>query len=107
MDKLLRRGWKTTGCFSTAEFPKQRCVRVIPIPQPAAKVLLAAAGQVAALLGNRTILRADKAHDFFSPGWTGDPTQLMSETGWTPEHDLDRGLAATKVWYQDSGWLPR
>ncbi len=57
--------------------------------------------------GNRTILRADKAHDFFSPGWTGDPTQLMSETGWQPEHDLDRGLAATKEWYQESGWLSR
>jgi nucleoside-diphosphate-sugar epimerase len=84
-----------------------RDVRIIPIPQPAAKLLLGAAGQVAALLGNRTILRADKAHDFFSPGWTGDPAQLMSETGWTPEHDLDRGLAATKAWYQDSGWLPR
>jgi nucleoside-diphosphate-sugar epimerase len=84
-----------------------RDVRIIPIPQPAAKVLLSAAGQIAGLLGNRTILRADKAHDFFSPGWTGDPTQLMSETGWTPEHDLDRGLAATKDWYLESGWLSR
>jgi hypothetical protein len=84
-----------------------RDVRIIPIPQPAAKVLLGAAGQVASLLGNRTILRADKAHDFFSPGWTGDPTALMAETGWIPEHDLDRGLVATKDWYQESGWLSR
>ncbi len=84
-----------------------RDVRIIPIPQPAAKALLGAAGQVAALLGNRTILRAEKAHDFFSPGWTGDPTQVMSDTGWLPEHDLDRGLAATKGWYQESGWLSR
>ena len=84
-----------------------RDVRVIPIPQAAAKALLGAAGQVAALLGNRTILRAEKAHDFFAPGWTGDPTQVMSDTGWLPEHDLDRGLAATKGWYQESGWLSR
>ena len=84
-----------------------REVRIIPIPRPAAKAMLGAAGQLASLLGNRTILRADKAHDFFSPGWTGDPTQLMAETGWQPEHDLDRGLAATKNWYQESGWLSR
>ena len=31
----------------------------------------------------------------------------MSETGWTPEHDLDRGLAATRDWYLESGWLSR
>ena len=98
---------------STADFVRRigklmgRNVRIIPIPQPAAKLMLGAAGQVAALMGNRTILRADKAHDFFSPGWTGDPTQLMSETGWTPDHDLDRGLAATRDWYLESGWLSR
>lgn len=80
-------------------------VRVIPIPRPAATVLLGAAGYVAGITGNRTILRADKAHDFFSPGWTGDPSQLMAETGWQPEHDLDRGLEATRDWYRESGWL--
>lgn len=84
-----------------------RDVRVIPIPQPVAKAVLGAAGQVAALFGNRTILRADKAHDFFSPGWTGDPTPLMSDTGWQPEYDLDRGLAATRAWYREAGWLSR
>jgi nucleoside-diphosphate-sugar epimerase len=84
-----------------------RDVRIIPIPKPAARALLGAVGSLAAALGNRTVLRADKAHDFFSPGWTGDPTQVMSETGWQPEHDLDRGLAATKAWYQEAGWLPR
>ncbi len=80
-------------------------VRIIPIPKPAARVLLGAAGQLAAITGNRTILRADKAHDFFCPAWTGDPTDLMADTGWQPEYDLARGLPATKAWYVESGWL--
>jgi dihydroflavonol-4-reductase len=82
-----------------------RDVRIIPIPRPAARLLLGAAGQVAAVTGNRTILRADKAHDFFCPAWTGDPTDLMSDTGWQPHHDLAHGLPATKAWYLEAGWL--
>ena len=74
-----------------------RDVRIIPIPKPRGASAARRRGQIAAITGNRTILRADKAHDFFCPAWTGDPTHLMADTGWQPEYDLARGLPATKA----------
>ncbi len=81
-----------------------RNVGVIPVPRGAASVILGAAGGIAGLLQRKTILRADKANEFFQPAWTGDPTALMGDTGWQPAHDAVKGFAETWAWYREAGW---
>jgi nucleoside-diphosphate-sugar epimerase len=82
-----------------------RRVRVVPVPRLFAQLALGAAGGVAGLLNRKTILRADKANEFFQAAWTADPAPLMGDTGWQPAHDAARGLAETWKWYRESGWL--
>jgi dihydroflavonol-4-reductase len=82
-----------------------RSVSVVRIPLRLGSVVLAATGMVARLAHQRTLLTADKAHEFFEPAWTGDPRPLMEDTGWAPEFDLRRGLADTYQWYRSAGWL--
>lgn len=81
-----------------------RNVGVIPVPRTAANLVLAAAGGIAGLLQRKTILRADKANEFFQPAWTADPTSLMGDTGWQPAHNAEKGFAATWAWYREAGW---
>lgn len=80
-------------------------VRIIPLPRWLAVGALSITGTAARLAGKATILTPDKAHEFFQPAWTGDPTPLMRDSGWTPTHDLASGLAATYAWYREHGWL--
>lgn len=82
-----------------------RDVALVPIPEWAARVALSATGAWAAALQRKTILRADKANEFFQAAWTGDPAPFMRDTGWAPRYDLARGLAHTHAWYRDAGWL--
>ncbi len=82
-----------------------REVRVVPIPFGMARVALGVAGGIAGLLGRKTILRADKAHEFYQPAWTGDATPFLREAGWAPAYDLARGMARTWAWYREAGWL--
>jgi len=82
-----------------------RAVRVIGIPEPLGRGILAVTGGVAGLLGRVTILNRDKANEFFQPAWTGDPASLTSDTGWRAEHDLASGLAETWRWYRAAGWI--
>jgi len=74
------------------------------VPRTAANLVLAAAGGIAGLLQRKTILRADKANEFFQPAWTADPTSLMGDTGWHPAHNAEKGFAATWAWYREAGW---
>ncbi len=80
-------------------------VRVIPLPRPLAVGALALAGAAARVAGKATILTPDKAAEFFQPAWTADPGPLVRETGWTPRHDLARGLLEAARWYREQGWL--
>ncbi len=82
-----------------------REVRLVPLPRPLAEVALGAAGGIAALLGRKTILRADKANEFFQPAWTGDAGPFMRDTGWQPAHALRPGFEATLAWYREHGWV--
>jgi nucleoside-diphosphate-sugar epimerase len=82
-----------------------RRVLVIGVPRPVAWGVLAASDATARLLGRATVLNLDKAGEFFQAAWTCDPAPLTEATGWTAEHDLDRGAAATLAWYRDAGWL--
>ena len=82
-----------------------RTVRIVGVPEPVGRVILAATGGVASLLGRVTILNLDKANEFFQPAWTGDAAPLMTDTGWRPAHDMASGLAETWRWYRSAGWV--
>lgn len=82
-----------------------RSVRIVPLPGPVARVALGAIGAAAALLRRKTILRYDKANEFYQEAWTADPSAFIAATGWSPAFDLERGLADTYRWYQAAGWL--
>ena len=82
-----------------------RRVRVVPLPEAAARGILAVTGGIAQLLDRPTILNADKANEFFQPAWTGDPAPFTAATGWRAAHDMRAGLAETYRWYRAEGWL--
>ena len=82
-----------------------REVRVIKLPNWLAVVALGATGAWAWATHKPTILTPDKAHEFYQPAWTGDPTALMRDTAWRPAQNLAIGLAGAAQWYQDAGWL--
>ncbi|MDH4131911.1 MAG: NAD(P)-dependent oxidoreductase [Gemmatimonadota bacterium] len=79
--------------------------RLVPLPPWLARGVLGITGTAARLAGQATILTADKANEFFQPAWTGDPAALARDTGWSPEHGIESGLAATAEWYRKQGWL--
>ena len=97
--------------FTSAEFVQAiaavmgRSVRVLRVPRMAGRALLSVTENAARISGRLTILTADKANEFFQLAWTGDPTPLISDTGWRPGFDLRSGLADTYRWYQTAGWL--
>jgi nucleoside-diphosphate-sugar epimerase len=82
-----------------------RRVRTLPVPPALGMALLTVTGAAARAAGRATILTADKANEFFQPAWTGDPSPLARDAGWTAELDLARGLADTAEWYRRHGWL--
>jgi len=97
--------------FTTAEFARvvgrtmQRSVRTVKVPPLVGRALLSVTEASARLTGQATILTADKANEFFQAAWTGDPTPLISDTGWQPRYDLQTGMADTYQWYRKAGWL--
>jgi nucleoside-diphosphate-sugar epimerase len=82
-----------------------RRVRLVPLPRTVAELALGVAGGAATLLKRKTILRADKANEFFQPAWTGDVEPFLRDTGWQPEYALRPGLEDTYRWYVEAGWL--
>ena len=82
-----------------------RTLTLIPIPRWLARTALTATGGLAALFGRKTILRADKTHEFFQDAWTADPAAFIEATGWLPRYDSASGLAHTAAWYREHRWL--
>lgn len=83
----------------------ETATRILPLPLWLARGVLGVTGAAARLAGQATILTADKANEFFQPAWTGDPSALRRDTGWTPAHGIQQGLARTVEWYRRHGWL--
>jgi len=79
--------------------------RLVPLPPWLARGVLGLTGTVARLAGEATILTPDKANEFFQPAWTGDPSALTRDTGWSPKHGIESGLGVTAEWYRQEGWL--
>jgi nucleoside-diphosphate-sugar epimerase len=82
-----------------------RQVSTLRIPSVVGRALLTLTEGSARLAGQTTILTTDKAHEFFQPAWTGDPTPLIQDSGWCPRYDLRTGLTDTYQWYRRAGWL--
>ena len=82
-----------------------RRVRLIGIPEWLARAILTATGACAAFFRWKTILRADKANEFYQEAWTGDPAPFTERTGWRASRDLTEGLAETYAFYRETGWL--
>ena len=80
-------------------------VRLLPIPEWLARGLLAVTGTTAGLLHRKTILRADKANEFYQEAWTADPSAFMAATGWYAAFDMLGGMRDTAEWYRANGWL--
>ena len=78
---------------------------VIPVPALVGRALLGVTETAARIARRTTILTADKANEFFQPAWTGDPTPLTRDSGWSAVRDLRTGLAETYRWYRGAGWL--
>lgn len=78
---------------------------VLPVPGPVARGLLWSVGSLAALLGQATILTADKANEFLAPAWTCRADRLTQDTGWQAQTNLATGLARAVTWYQTERWL--
>lgn len=82
-----------------------RELRVVPLPHWVTRNALRLTGAWARSLDRKTILHADKIHEFAGPAWTGDPARFIAATGWAPQFDLVRGLAETAAWYRREGLL--
>ena len=93
--ELVRRIGRTMG----------REVRLIGIPELVARGILSFTGWAAERLQRKTILRADKANEFYQEAWTGDPAPFTALSGWSAATDLTRGLAETYASYREAGWL--
>ncbi len=97
--------------FTSSEFTRVigsvmgRTVTPLKIPAGVGRMLLRLTEASARVAGRTTILTSDKANEFFQSAWTGDPTLLISDSGWCPKFDLRGGLADTYQWYRKAGWL--
>jgi nucleoside-diphosphate-sugar epimerase len=97
--------------FTIAEFGNAvgaamgRSVASVRIPPQVGRAVLSLTEMAARLTGQATILTTDKANEFFQAAWTGDPSPLTRDSGWSAAYDLARGLADTYTWYRRAGWL--
>jgi nucleoside-diphosphate-sugar epimerase len=82
-----------------------RRLTVIRVPAAIGRGVLRVTEAAARLVGQTTILTADKANEFFQPAWTADPEALARDTGWRAIRNLEAGLAETYAWYRTAGWL--
>lgn len=82
-----------------------RDLRVIHLPAWVTRNALRATGTWARWFNRKTILHADKVHEFIQPAWTGDPSRFTTATGWVAGHDHPEGLAETARWYRERGML--
>ncbi len=78
---------------------------VIPIPSWIVRPVLAGSGLIMHIAGKRTVLTADKAHDFLASAWTCSPNALTRDTGWVAKIPLSTGTEETAHWYRAHGWL--
>ncbi len=69
------------------------------------KVVSLFAEFVATRSGKSSTLNSDKYKIMKQRNWQCDITPVMTELGYVPEYDLERGVKETVAWYKKEGWL--
>ena len=57
------------------------------------------------LTGKVSALNNDKYHIMKQRNWRCDITPAITELGYKPQYDLEKGVAITMKWYKENGWL--
>jgi nucleoside-diphosphate-sugar epimerase len=66
---------------------------------------IAAAGDIAALLGSANMLTHQKLRELRHPDWTVPEASRANPVGWRPRFALDEGFGNAVAWYRRAGWL--
>ena len=69
------------------------------------KVVSLLAEKVAALFGKSCTLNGDKYKIMRQRNWQCDIFPLVSELGYRPDYDLERGVKEIIAWYRKEKWL--
>jgi nucleoside-diphosphate-sugar epimerase len=89
---------------------RRPCVVTVPRPLLVGVALaVEAAARVRRALGLRAaapMLGWQKLPELTQPSWAVDTTKARRLLGYAPRWSLAAGLAATRRWYQEVGWLP-
>jgi nucleoside-diphosphate-sugar epimerase len=91
----------------TTEIARQLGVRTFPLPLPNAMwwPICALAQAAARLVGRPTVLAHGKVRELTAPGWVADTGRLRAALALTCPTGLPAGIAATRAWYAQEGWL--
>ncbi len=81
-----------------------RKARMLPLPAWVLKAVAGVADGAAWATRRSFILSRDKARELLQP-WVADGSAFVHDTGFVPEYDLDRGVAAATAWYRENGWI--
>jgi len=90
---------------SALEKAQGRRILRLPMPPVLFKLVAAAAGCWAKLTGRPVMLSPDKVREMSYPSWECSGAALTRAAGWRPRVPLVRGLAQTRRWYRQQGWL--
>lgn len=82
-----------------------RVPRKLSIPGPVARVVALASEACAALRRQAAILNRERVRDLTQQRWVCDPSRAIAELGFQPAYAVERGMAATGVWYREAQWL--
>lgn len=82
-----------------------RRVRRLPVPLAALTVVCAGASVWAAVTRRPTVLAHGKRRELRAAGWVADTTRLRTTLGAVCATPLREGLARTRAWYAEEGWL--
>ncbi|XZF15151.1 NAD-dependent epimerase/dehydratase family protein [Chitinophagaceae bacterium MMS25-I14] len=76
----------------------------IHIPLPVVK-LIASMNEAMASGGNTPVLNKEKLQELTAENWNCSIDSIVSELGYLPQYNLERGLTETLQWYQKNKWL--
>ncbi len=69
------------------------------------RLITLAGDAVGKIRGKITALNSDKYQIMKQRNWKCNISPAVSELGYKPEYDLERGVTETVKWYKDNGWL--
>lgn len=95
--------WEELGGAIARELGR-RC-RQIRLPGWTAGAVGLAGDLWASATGRAATLNSQKVRELMQPNWICNPSRALSELGFRPEIDLQRGIRETVRWYREQGWL--